>query len=426
MVKLRKRHLLTHAIRGRRIIAYVAGGLLVGLTAILMAKLADMAQGFYLNLVNLSPCLHWYITPIGFALIAWVTHSFFPTSGGSGIPQVIASLSIHEQKARESLVSLASALGKIVRMSLGFLIGASIGREGPSVQVGAALMHQIRFFDSKRSKDLIIAGAGAGVAAAFSTPLAGVIFAIEELSRQMSSRVSGLLIGAILVAGFTSIAVVGDYTYFGNTSHSVIWYDVLAPSIVIAILAGILGALFTTVLTGAPGFFRKIVPLKGVWAVVGFSALCGLGIAVFSEFSVDSINGTGYAIARSLVQDDHLVSPWFLFNKFCATLLSSMSGIPGGIFSPSLAIGAGLGADVQIWFTALPVGILSILGMAAFLSGVVQAPLTAVVIVLEMTHDHSLVVPLMAASLIARWVAQQLGVKGVYHQLADRYIHPKT
>jgi H+/Cl- antiporter ClcA len=163
-----------------------------------------------------------------------------------------------------------------------------------------------------------------------------------------------------------------------------------------------------------------------VWAVVGFSALCGLGIAVFSEFSVDSINGTGYAIARILVQDDHLVSPWFLFNKFCATLLSSVSGIPGGIFSPSLAIGAGLGADVQIWFTTLPVGILSILGMAAFLSGVVQAPLTAVVIVLEMTHDHSLVVSLMAASLIARWVAQQLGVKGVYHQLADRYIHPKT
>jgi len=401
---------------------YALGGIVVGVVAIVMAQLADLAQALYQRINDLSPNAHWWLTPLGFGAITLVTQRYLPSAAGSGIPQVIASLHTSTLEARARLVSLVSALGKIALMSLGFVIGASIGREGPSIQVGAALMHQIRWFNRKRSKDLIIAGAGAGVAAAFSTPLAGVLFAIEELNRTIASRTSGLLIGAILMAGFTSLAVVGDYSYFGTTHHAVVWSSVWLPALVIGGVGGILGGAFTLVLVHGPDRLKRLLPLPPATGSVVFAVVCGLLVAALSSASTDSINGTGYAVAYSVIQDDHLISPWFLVNKFCATALSSMSGIPGGIFSPSLAIGAGLGVDVHLWFPSLPVSIMAVLGMAAFLSGVVQAPLTAVVIVLEMTHDHALVVPLMACSLTANWVAQRLSAEGVYHRLARRYL----
>jgi H+/Cl- antiporter ClcA len=157
------------------------------------------------------------VTPIGVALSVLLTNRYFQNSQGSGIPQAIAARKLDDQEARGRLVSGRLAIGKILLTLLGLLRGASAGREGPTVQVGAAIMFAIGRWSPRRQPRLILAGAAAGVAAAFNTPLAGIVFGIEEMSRAFETHTSGLIIAAVIAAGLTSLALVGNYAYFGST-----------------------------------------------------------------------------------------------------------------------------------------------------------------------------------------------------------------
>jgi len=202
---------------GRRTL-FLIGGLLVGAAAVLMAILADRAQHEFHQLLGISRYLSLVLTPFGFGLIVFLTLKVFPNSQGSGIPQVIAARELPDGPTRTALVSLRVAVGKIVAVTLGLFFGASIGREGPTVQVGAAIMYAMGRRAMEYQRGLLLAGAAAGIAAAFNTPLAGIVFGIEELSRSFESRTSGLVLGAIIAAGLTSLGLVGDYTYFGSTA----------------------------------------------------------------------------------------------------------------------------------------------------------------------------------------------------------------
>jgi H+/Cl- antiporter ClcA len=159
-----------------------------------------------------------------------------------------------------------------------------------------------------------------------------------------------------------------------------------------------------------------------------FAIACGLGVAICGYFSGDQIFGTGYAHAKSLVHGTGTPSWNFMPLKFLATAISSVSGIPGGIFSPSLSIGASLGADISRFFPSAPMGAIVLIGMVSYFTGVVRAPITSFVIVSEMTDNHQMLVPLMAAALIANACSKMVCREGVYHALARRYLRdvPKT
>src|SRR6202012_1876856 len=153
---------------------------------------------------------------------------------------------------------------------------------------------------------------------------------------------------------------------------------------------------------------------------------CCLGVALCGLASGDMIYGTGYTQVKSALESGTPL-PWdFGLLKFAATALSTVSGIPGGIFSPSLAVGAGLGANVAHWFPDAPLGAIVLLGMVSYFSGVVQAPITAFVIVTEMTENHNLVLPLMVASLIASATSRLICPEGIYHALAKGFLPQET
>jgi H+/Cl- antiporter ClcA len=167
----------------------------------------------------------------------------------------------------------------------------------------------------------------------------------------------------------------------------------------------------------------------GAWVgnnKVLFAVLCGLGVAICGVLSGNTIFGTGYAQARGLVHGVDNAGWQFMPLKFLATTLSSISGIPGGIFSPSLAVGAGLGADVAHFFPSAAMGAIVLIGMVSYFAGVVQAPITSFVIVSEMVDNHQLLVPLMAAALIATATSKLICREGVYHALSRRYLSDST
>jgi chloride channel protein, CIC family len=304
---------------------------------------------------------------------------------------------------------------------LGLLCGASVGREGPTVQVGASLMFAVGRMSPRRQPGLILAGASAGVAAAFNTPLAGIVFGIEEMGRSFEARTNGLAIAAVIAAGITSLAIVGDYLYFGTTSVAL---GSLAGSVAVPVIGaagGLAGGIFSRGLIllsgGLPGRVGKWVGLHPVW----FASGCGLAVALCGFASGGSVFGTGYAQARGLLEGSGHVPLAFGFWKFASTFLSAASGVPGGIFSPCLSTGAGLGYLFSAVFPSMPLAALNLLGMVSYFTGVVQAPITAFVIVSEMTGDHAMIVPLMASAFIAQACSRMVCHDGIYHALAARF-----
>ncbi len=403
---------------------FLLGGLCVGGAAVLMALLADRAQALFALIIGHAEGLALVVTPLGFALCVFLARTVFPNSQGSGIPQVIAARQIEDAKRRYALVSLRTAFGKVVVMMIGLLCGASIGREGPTVQVGASIMGFIgRKAPVVYQQNLLLAGAAAGIAAAFNTPLAGIVFGIEELSRSFEAKASGLVIGCIIAAGVTSLAILGDYTYFGSTAATMPLGRVWLVVPVMAVAGGLLGGLFSRILilclaADATRGIRRFVVARPIV----FAFLCGLGVATCGLLGHHSSYGTGYAEARDILHGGSDLTLLFMPLKFLATVFSSVSGIPGGIFAPSLSVGAGLGAEFHALFTSIPLGALALIGMASYLAGVVQTPITSFVIVSEMTQDHAMVIPLMVAALIADGVSRLVCKEGLYHTLAHPFL----
>ena len=410
------------SLRWQRRALFVLGGVAVGLAAVGLALAADQAGALFGALRAQLPYAPLLLTPAGFALCSLVARRYFPNSGGSGIPQAIAARQLQGTAARAQLVALRTAVGKIALVLIGLGCGASIGREGPTVQVGAAIMFALGRLSPRRQPGLILAGASAGVAAAFNTPLAGIVFGIEEMSRSFEARTNGIVLGAIIAAGVTSLALLGDYTYFGTTHAALGGVEGWLAVPVLGVLGGLLGGGFSRVLIlfggGLPGRLGLLVRRHHVV----FAAGCGLVVAACGLLSDGAAFGTGYDQAQELVQDGGGTPAAFGALKLLATLASSVSGIPGGIFAPSLAVGAGLGANVAALLPGAPVSALVVLGMVAYFAGVVQAPVTAFVIVTEMTNDHAMVLPLMLTAVIAYATSRLVCREGVYHALAHNFV----
>src|ERR1700753_2133019 len=414
------------SVRWRRRAIFLMGGIAVGAAAVALATLADRVQLAFNLLLAKSRYASLVVTPLGFALSVFLTIRYFPNAGGSGIPQAIAARALTDQAARGRLVSIRIAIGKVLLTLLGLLCGASVGRDGPSVQIGVSFMFAIGRMSPRRQPGLILAGAAAGVAAAFNTPLAGIVFGIEEMSRAFETRTSGLIIATVIAAGLTSLALVGNYDYFGSRSTMLRnGYDWLAIP-VCGVVGGLAGGLFSRavieIARGIPGRVGQLVKRHPLI----FALACGFGVALCGLASGDLVYGTGYAQVKAALESDTPL-PWdFGVLKLAATTFSAISGIPDGIFAPSLAIGAGIGANVAQLFSNAPIGAIMLLGMVSYFAGVVQAPITAFVIVTEMTDNHAMVVRVMAAALIAHAVSGLVCPEGIYHALAKGFLRANS
>ncbi|WP_233151692.1 chloride channel protein [Pelomonas sp. KK5] len=391
-----------------------------GLAVVAFTWICEHALAGFAALHRWQPLLPLVWTPAWTAGMAWLTRRFAPGAAGSGIPQVMTVLSGSLDPAqRPRFVSLRLSLAKMLLTAGGLLGGLAIGREGPSVQIAAGVMGAARRWLPPRSalndNGLMVAGGAAGIAAAFNAPLAGVMFAIEELSKRIEQRSSGLIIAAIVLAGLMAVSVFGNASYFGVIHVPPLSWHLLLPGLLVIVACGLLGGGFARLLHASiVGGGRDRFSAYRERHPVRFAALCGLAIGVLGVASGGLTFGSGYDTTRSLVEGQHSTPLLYVTLRIVATWLAVWSGVPGGIFAPSLAIGAGIGHDVAL-LTALMdenSAPLIALGMTGFLAAVTQAPMTSFIIVMEMVDGHTMVLSLMAAalgaSLISRWICVPL------------------
>jgi H+/Cl- antiporter ClcA len=407
-----------------RLLLWLAGAA-IGVVAVGFAWLADRAQVALRELLAISTLFPWLLAPLGFGAIAWATRRYFPGAVGSGIPQTIHALRSAGEPDAPLLMRPRIVVARIVLATAGLFCGGSIGREGPTVHVGAAIAYGFgRWIPhgqlAAQRRVMILAGGAAGVAAAFNAPLAGIVFAIEELSRSFEERASGVTLTTVVLAGIVAIALAGDYTYFGQPVVADAAHRLSLGAFIVAGSSGLAGGLFSRVtiasVTGLPSLFGRWQKHR-FWFAFG----CGVLIALIGTLMHGLTYGGGYVEARSVIESDaHL--PWsYAPARALATWLSYLSGVPCGLFAPSLSTGAGIGqavADLLGQQSAVPY---AILGMCGYLAAVTQAPLTSLVIVMEMTAQHGMVLPLMVTVIIATALSRLLSPP-LYRTLAQRYL----
>ena len=402
--------------------------LLVGLISVLYADWSTDASNAFVRWTAGRPWLPFLITPALTALSLFLTRRWFTGSEGSGIPQVIAALHAPRPEGEDTLMrrlfGVRVIVGKIVVSLIGLLGGLTIGREGPTVHIGAAVMAEIRRFYPHRNaqleRRLLLAGAAAGLSAAFNTPLAGIIFAIEELARDFESRTNGIMITAVVFSGLTSLALAGNYLYFGqiNVPENLGGAFVL-PVVMSAALCGLFGAAFNLALlkwrTWMPDWLielRQRRPLLYALAV-------GLVVAALGVGTHGETWGSGYDQARHLLTGTAPLSEGYGITKWGAMVVTYMAGIPGGLFSPSLSIGAGLAQWVHAAFSWAPMAAVIALCMTGYLAAVTQSPITSFVIVIEMTNGTGMVIPMMATALVASRISAFF-TPPLYEALAEK------
>lgn len=402
----------------------------VGLVAVLYAQFSTWAYDWFIQAIHGRPWLALILSPLMTMLAVWLTRRWFSGAEGSGIPQVIAALHApHDPTILGRLFGVRIILGKILVSLIGLMGGLTIGREGPTVHIGAALMLESRRFYRRRSqrleRQLLLAGAAAGLSGAFNTPLAGIIFGIEEIARDFQHRTSATMITAVVFSGLTSLALAGNYIYFGQISVPDHFHlNFIFPVLLAALVCGLLGAAFNWVLLHweiwmpAPlKFWRGHHPLY-------YALVIGLMVALLGITTGGETWGSGYEQSRHLLEGTAPLSEGFALTKWLSLVISYMAGIPGGLFSPSLAIGAGLAQWIHAIFAWAPLPALIALCMTGYLAAVTQSPITSFVIVMEMTNGSGLVIPMMATALLAARLSG-LFTPPLYEALAEKNYFPR-
>ncbi|PXA87365.1 chloride channel protein [Nostoc sp. 3335mG] len=403
----------------RKRAAILSGAVVLGLVALLFARLADWASARFLDVVHLAWWAPLILTPAVFAGLVWLTRRVAPDARGSGIPQIMAAR-FDPEGAMRSLASAKTAAFKFFVTIGALLAGASVGREGPTVQISATIMaYAHKLFRVPIRASVMVAGGAAGVAAAFNTPLAGVTFAIEELAAAYEQRMTLLVMTAVLISGMVSLGLNGDYVYFGAVGASLPLGKAILVIPVAGMAGGLTGGLFSRAMLAfslSQHPWLVTVRRRPVWTAAG------MGLVVAAVGCATGLTwGTSYEPARLMIAGANAPG-WFGPAKFATTLATAVSGLPGGIFAPSLATGAGLGDLLRWLFPATAAGPVVLLGMVGYFTGVVRAPLTAVVILSEATASHGLLLPLLATAILADWVAGFVCEERLYHGLSHAFM----
>ena len=384
-------------------------------------EVSDYAQHSFKNLIGADPYLSFIITPIVFVGIVYVAKYYCHYVQGSGIPQLIAATDSRNKSIREQLLSFRIALGKIGFIFLGMLGGAPIGIEGPSIHIGGSIFYGFNRFIKLNRKFLIHAliaiGGSAGLIVAFNAPIAGFLFAYEEIGRKLKKQ--ALILIAIMsgIVYLFAIMYRGDANYLTNLSAYSLELTLVWQLLPLAILAGVLGGLFSKTTLFLINKFITHSKLK----VIIIAVVLGFIVASFNYLSTGQVAGSGKDEVLLMLGGTGLGLD-FVAMKYFATLTSLASTIPGGLFMPSISIGAGIGSEVASFYTQIDTQVIIIMAMIAYLSAVIRAPLTSVFVILEMTTTLHLLIPGLMIAFIANWISKQIFAQPIYEALADNYL----
>jgi CIC family chloride channel protein len=404
--------------------------LLVGTVAGLMGvafrgalALADALRGSVVEFGHrvplvgiLFPCL---FGAFGALLGLLVVKRWAPEAAGSGIPHLEAVLHRH-RTMDPARVLPAKFLGGVFAISGGL----ALGREGPTVQMGGAVgmgVARMLKVGPRESLTLTAAGAGAGLTAAFNAPLSGLVFVLEELQRDFRPTVFGAAFLAAAAADAVARIFAGQLPAFSAPSFGAPSLALLPVFALLGAVLGVLGVVFNRTLLATVNRFAEMTPKATLVCGVGIGALAGL-VAYFAP----GVVGGGHGLAEAALAGKVSLTaiPLLLLLRFALTMGSYGTGAPGGIFAPLLVLGAltgvGLGQLTAIWFPGAVPGAFAAIGMAACFTGIVRAPLTGIVLIVEMTSSYSLMLPLLVACFCAYAAAEVMGDLPVYEALLQR------
>lgn len=343
--------------------------------------------------------------PLSLAFGSWLVIRFAPMAGGTGIPQVTSLIPMDSATGAEQIdrtLNIRVAAVVILSSLLCVLGGGSVGREGPMVHIAACIFYFVAkqfsiIWPYQEHRSWIIAGGAAGVAAAFNTPLAGIVFVLEELAQQHFHQFKTVVISAVIVAGMMAQWLSGRYLFLGYPRIDHVGFSAFPYAIVVGIACGVLAGLFERCRESMVKRTAVAREKHRIW----FAALMGVLVALIAIYvDVRTIGGGIGAIQEMLFTGEK--ATWgLLVGKFFAVILSYLSGCAGGFLAPALTLGAAVGSKIAWWLSPTDHNLLVMVGMAGFLSAMTRAPFTALVIVMEMTDRHSTIFPLMITSLIA-------------------------
>jgi CIC family chloride channel protein len=393
-------------------------GALTGLAVVAFILLTER-MGMRLYPIGGAPWRRLLFPIVGSLGIGYLLFRYFPDARGSGVPQTKAALF-----AREGRITLRTALGKFFCTSATLASGIPLGREGPSVQVGAGIasvLGRLLGLRSGQLKNLIPVGAAAAIAAAFNTPLAAVLFSLEEVMGDLHAPVLGAVVLASATAWMVLRVFLGNHPLFKVPQYQLVHPAEFAVYAVLGVAGGLVSVAFTKLLLGMRERFLRF-PQKTLW----FQPLAGGLLVGLLGWFVPQVLGVGYGYVGDALNGNMAFKMMLLLVvlKLIAVTTSYASGNAGGIFGPALFIGAMLGGTVGTLahhffpaYTATP-GAYALVGMGAVFAGIVRAPMTSVLMIFEMTQDYAVIVPLMIANLVSLFIASRLQHEPIYEALA--------
>jgi H+/Cl- antiporter ClcA len=391
-------------------IPFWIGSVITGFFAVLYAQIFAWGEHLMNFIFDWHAWMIFIIAPIGFVLSWWLVKEFAPNAKGSGIPQVMAAVELanpKEHRKIRNLLSIKIIFFKILSSVILVIGGGAVGREGPTIQIAGSVFRKVNeylpeWWPKISKKNMIMTGAAAGLAAAFNTPLGGIVFAVEELSKTHINYFKTALFTAVIIAGLTAQTLAGSYLYLGYPKTNDVSLMVMFPIMLVAGTAGILASQLSVTMLKINGWKKK--KLKTDKANVVFLIISALIIASIAYFINREILGSGKEIMERVLFTKDKHEDWYVpILRMLGPALSFTSGGAGGIFAPALTAGASIGSVISgvIHLTPNETNVVILAGMVAFLTGITRAPFTSAIIVLEMTDRHSLIFHLMLAGMVS-------------------------
>lgn len=404
--------------------------LITGIIAVAYTNLFVFAEELFIQMFEWASWSIFIVAPVCFVLAYLLVYFFAPNAKGSGIPQVMAAIELADNKQDNKISKLLGVrilLVKIISSLLMAFGGGSIGREGPTIQIAGSVFSRISKWVPKSwprlsNQSYILTGAAAGLAAAFNTPLGGVVFAMEELARIHIRFISTALFSAVIIAGLTAQALLGPYLYLGYPDVRGLGFSIFFAVAATAILAGMLGAFMCRMILKVMKWKRNFGLSKSIFFAIG----AGIVVASTAYFINDAIIGSGKEFMNEALFTEQKSTGWqTIVLRIFGPILAFNTGAAGGVFAPSLSAGASVGAFISgvFEFTGSNANILILGGMVGFLTGVTRTPFTSAILVLEMTDRHSVIFHLMLAAMVSNVAALLVDKHSFYGQLKRNYLH---
>lgn len=415
-------------------IPFWIASLIAGLLAVAYSAAFSYFESQTFNVLQYHSWGIFILSPVCFLIAWWLVVKYGPYARTSGIPQVRAAIELdttNYDKKIKKLLSMKILIVKVVSGLFMILGGGAVGKEGPVIQLSGIVFKKFNdwlpsWWPPISKRNMITAGAAAGLAAAFNTPLGGIVFAIEELTKTHFSYFKTALFTAVIIAGLTAQGILGPYLYLGFPDVTHIKSSIVFALLIVAILSGLLGSYMSVIILA---IFRWKKSFKFTYQHVLYVVVCALLMATVAYFIDPAILGSGRNIMlTTLFSSDKYVHWYTALFRIVGPILSFGTGASAGIFAPSIAAGASIGSFMAGLFneSASNANLLILCGMVGFLTGVTRTPFTSAILVLEMTDRHSVIFYLLIAGMLAGLVSLFIDKHSLYDHLKVQTLHDLT